>query len=67
MILGVLLAADMWLCDPHGLCSMQHDYVGIGDKPWPSGENRRPLSKDKPGTPHRRCKLGDKNWNNDCR
>ena len=82
MILGVLLAAGVWLCDPHRICSYQHDYVGIGDRQWPAaqpvkhhypgwwgherGENRRPLSKDTPSTPHKPCRLGDKNWKNDC-
>jgi hypothetical protein len=76
VIFGVLLAADMWLCDPHGLCSTQHDYVGIGDRPWPAAQ---PVKRHYPGwwghdkaglskaTKHEPCKLGDKNWGNDCR
>jgi hypothetical protein len=76
MILGVILAADLFLCDPHGLCSMQHDYVGIGDRYWPeerhdSNAHLRSRLPHSMGTheatlTHKPCKLGEQNWKNDC-
>lgn len=71
-MLAFILAADIYLCDPHGICAQTHDYVGIGDKPWP-------VEKHYPGwwghektqrseaTSHKPCKLGDQNWKNDCK
>jgi hypothetical protein len=73
LILGLVLAADIYLCDPHGLCSWQHDWVGLGDKPWPTDKDQKKVQKDNyPGwwgherAAHKRCKLGDQNWRGDC-
>jgi hypothetical protein len=65
VIVPLILATDMWICDWHHICVFGHDWVGIGDKPWPEASN--PKHHEKAAAARKPCKLGDKNWKNDCR
>ncbi len=54
-------------CDWHHICAYSHDWVGLGNRPWP--EKTHPIyDLNKPTTiNHPRCKLGDPRWKNDCK
>jgi hypothetical protein len=54
-------SAALELCDDHGLCSVQHDWVGLGGRSWPED---RAVRREPPAPV--RCRLGDPFWSNDC-
>jgi hypothetical protein len=58
-------SADLELCDDHGICSAQHDWVGMGGRSWPDD---RATDRAAPQEPSKqvRCRLGDPFWSNDC-
>ncbi len=65
-VLGIVLAASIVLCDYHRICSEQHDWIGLGGRPWPEKHYGIYDLNKLPAT-HPRCKLGDRNWKNDCK
>lgn len=66
LMLALVLIADLYMCDPRGLCSMQHDWIG-GSFNDAVDRNRHgdadPRRHSGRGVP---CRLGMAAWKNDC-